>query len=455
MKEKEIISVEITNLNSEGEGIARFGPDGENFVVFVPGTIPGERAMCRVERVSKNYATSSVVEILSPSPDRTRPRCPSYGVCGGCQLQHVSYEAQVRLKREMLTGAMKRIGHIDLEGETEFFPSAEQWGYRNKTVLPVGKYTGYYERRSHKIVPFDVCPVLAPSLERAVSGVIGANGSSGLRGYDERSGRGDIRGVSARIGSDGGMLIGTIVSRELNKREFGKLRDIHQKLMSGLPRIIGSVMNIKTTRDNFVWGPVFKTLCGGRFLTTELGEYKFDVDVSAFFQINAPQAERIFSRVRDIAEKFGSSRTLELYGGTGSLSAYLAGVSNSVDVVEEWRPSVRLMKRNMERNGIANVRFFEHSSEGFLSDPENSRVGAYDTVALDPPRTGASEAVINGVLSVAPKNIIYISCNPATLARDVSRIMEGGKYKIDRLEAYDMFPQTSHVESLCVMRRDL
>jgi 23S rRNA (uracil1939-C5)-methyltransferase len=451
MEEKEIIQVEITNLNSEGEGIARIGPSGENFVVFVPGLLPGERALCRVERKSKNYATASAVDILSVSPDRTAPGCPSYGVCGGCQLQHVSYEAQITLKRNILADAMKRIGHID-PGEIKFFASDDQWGYRNKTVLPVGFATGYYERRSHRIVPFEACPVLSPPLERAVLGMVSANVSSGLRGYDEKKGRGDIRGVSARTGC-GGILTGTIVSHELNKREFGKLRDIHQKFMSCERDISGSVLNIKTTRDNFVWGPVFRTLCGNRFLMTNLGEYEFDVDISAFFQINAPQAERVFSRVRAIIEHLGPSRTLELYSGVGSLSAYLAGVSGSLDVVEEWRPASRLMKGNMERNGIGNVRIFDISAESFFNDPEKVVKGVYETIVLDPPRTGASEAVINGVIGAAPQNIVYISCNPATLARDAARITETGKYKIVVLEAFDMFPQTSHVESLCVMER--
>jgi 23S rRNA (uracil1939-C5)-methyltransferase len=449
MREKEIIEVEITKLNSEGEGIARVGSAGD-FVVFVPGLLPGERASCRVERLSKNYAAASVAEILSVSPDRTAPRCPSYGRCGGCQLQHVSYEAQARLKREILVDAMKRIGHFSV-GEIEFFASDEQWGYRNKTVLPVGKRVGYYERRSHRIVPFGSCPILDPSLERAIGGLISANALSGLVGYDEKSGRGDIRGIAARTGRGCGVLAGTVVSRGLGRREFGKLRDIHQKLMSGSGEISGSVLNIKETLDNFVWGPAFKTLCGGKSLVARLGEYEFDVDISAFFQVNDLQAERIFSRVKNIALGFGSSEMLELYSGVGSLSAYLAGASGRVDCVEEWHSAARLMKANMERNGIRNVRVFEKSAEGFLSGGEYAYAGAYDTVALDPPRTGASEAVLEGLVRIAPKNIVYISCNPATLARDAARIAD--KYEVSLLEAYDMFPQTSHVESLCVLTK--
>jgi 23S rRNA (uracil1939-C5)-methyltransferase len=448
MKEKEIITLDITALNSEGEGVGRVGAGGDGYVVFAPGALPGERVKCAVRHVGKSYASAVVTEILSASPDRIAPRCPSYGRCGGCQLQHASYQAQIKFKGETLADAIKRIGHIDAAGEIVCHPSPDEWGYRAKTVLPVGRRAGYYERRSHKIVPFDECPALAPALERVRKEMILANETSGLRGYDERAGKGDIRGVAARVGAEAA-LTGTIVTRELCNREFGRLRDIHQKMMSSDRAVSGSVLNIKTDPGNFVWGHVFKTLCGSPMVETRLGGYSFSVDISAFFQVNSAQAERIFQRVAEAAGQSGASRTLELYGGVGSLTAYLAGVAESVDSVEEWRPSARLMKENMERNGIGNVRAFGVSCEGFLRDNAGA---SYDTVVMDPPRTGASGDVINGVLSIAPRTVIYISCNPATLARDAARLIEGG-YEVASIEAYDMFPQTSHVESMCVLTR--
>ena len=345
---------------------------------------------------------------------------------------------------------MKRIGRIDVPGGIVCHQSPEEWGYRAKTTLPVGvgRRSGYYERRSHKIVPFEGCPALVPALERVIHEMIMANELSGLRGYDERAGRGDIRGIAARVGVNSA-LTGTIVTRELCNREFGRLRDIHQKMMSSDRELSGSVLNIKTDPGNFVWGHVFKTLCGSPMVETRLGGYSFFVDISAFFQVNSAQAERIFQRAAEAAGQSGASRTLELYGGVGSLTAYLAGVADSVDSVEEWRPSARLMNENMERNGIGNVRSYGVSCEGFLRDNAGA---SYDTVVMDPPRTGASGDVINGILSIAPRAVIYISCNPATLARDAARLIDGG-YELSSLEAYDMFPQTSHVESLCVLTR--
>ena len=453
MKEKDIITVDITGINSEGEGIGRIERNGGGFVVFVPGAITGERVTCRLDRVSRKYAAASVVEVLSASPNRTKARCSIYGACGGCQLQHVSYEEQLRIKSDILAGAMKRIGHITPSLEVVCNPSPEEWAYRNKTVLPVGGKVGYYERRSHRIVEFEGCPVLESSLERMVSEMITAVKNSDLSGYDERSGKGVVRGIAARTG--GGMtLAGTIVARELTKREFGRLRDIHQKMMSGSSGVAGSVLNIKTGRDNFVWGPAFRKICGGNSLSLPLDKFNFSVDISSFFQINTAQAERIFRRAAETAKHLGASNVLELYGGVGSLTAYLADVAESVDSVEEWRPSVRLMKENMERNGLANVRVFESSSEDFLSGSSaRAHEKSYDTIVLDPPRTGASEDVINMISLMSPENFIYISCNPATLARDAARLMESGRYEMTHLEAWDMFPQTSHVESLCVLRK--
>jgi 23S rRNA (uracil1939-C5)-methyltransferase len=458
MRKHDTVRLEIENVNSEGEGVARVEAGGRGFVVFVAGALPGESVKCRVERTSKNYAAASVVEILEPSPDRVPPRCADYGLCGGCQLQHASYGAQLRTKRDILAGAMLRIGKIDTGGGVPCVPSPQEWGYRSKTVMPVGRSAGYYERRSHRIVPFRGCPVLDPLLEGVAEKLIASNRSSGLEGYDEKNGRGDVRAVAARMGrADGdiGIIAGVVAARELSRRKFGALRDAHQKLMSEIKPLKGSTLNIKTSRDNFIWGPSFTPLCGSRFVTAGMGGYKFTLDISAFFQINAPQAERIFSLVRDVVKNSGVSRVLELYGGAGSLTSYLSSVCDSVDAVEEWRPSVKLMKSNMERNGIRNARVFAESAEGFMSGLQNdpSPEKHYDAIVLDPPRTGATAAVISGIRLAAPKKVIYISCNPATLARDAAMICEGGGYELERLAAYDMFPQTSHVESVCVLTK--
>ncbi|MDR1917102.1 MAG: 23S rRNA (uracil(1939)-C(5))-methyltransferase RlmD [Synergistaceae bacterium] len=457
MKPGETAIVDITSVNSEGEGIARLeSSDAKKFVIFVPGALPGERVKCRILRLSKNYAAAGVLDILSPSPDRVTPQCTVYNRCGGCQLQHARYSAQLEFKKKILTDAMRMIGRTDLESAVECIPSPEEWGYRNKTVLPVGMTVGYYERRSHNIVPFSGCPVLKPQIEKTMTAIIESLEGSGFKGYNESKKDGDIRYIAARSGELNGtaeVLSGVVAARDLKDREFGKLRNIHQRLGAQNPNLIGSVMNIKTRPDNFIWGPVFKSLCGKKILNTMLDKYVCSLDISAFFQINIPQAERMFSYVKDKVRRYGSSSLLELYSGVGSLTLFLAEAAEKIDAVEEWRPAARQMAENMERNSASNVHIFTESAEGFIQKAENQKFLKYDTIVLDPPRTGCLEGVVSGIRIISPETIIYISCNPATLARDVARIAEDGKYVIDSLTAYDMFPQTAHVESVCVMRR--
>jgi 23S rRNA (uracil1939-C5)-methyltransferase len=468
MNPGDIITVDIASINSEGEGVARFGEDA--FVLFIPGALPGEKVTCRVARTSKKYASGVALDILSPSSDRAVPRCPSYDRCGGCQLQHASYEAQLEIKKKILADALRKIARIALPEEAGCLPSPSEWAYRNKTTLPVqrgsgGKslVSGYYERRSHRVVRFRECAILESAIERAAKLTISALEESGFIGYDERKKTGDIRHIAIKSGAleDEGtadkVLAGIVSARNLTAREFGRLKNIGQKLCVENRDLAGAVLNIKPGTDNFIWGPVFKPLCGKRFLNQNLNGYSLRTDISAFFQVNSAQAAIIFEYVKKaLSGGKPSEKLLELYSGVGSLTAHLAGVCGKIDAVEEWRNAARLMKENMEANGIKNVEPHESSAENFIKRDDIARPGAYDAIVLDPPRAGCDERVIEGIKKIAPEKIVYVSCNPATLARDLARLADpssGQAYIIESLEAFDMFPQTAHVESVSVLAR--
>jgi 23S rRNA (uracil1939-C5)-methyltransferase len=460
MNPGDIATLDIVSINSEGEGIARAGEDG--FIVFVPGVLPGERVRCRVTRSGRNYAAAKPLDILESSPSRVAARCSCYGRCGGCQLQHATYEAQLRMKEIILADALKRIGRIDPPGGVTCLPSAEQWGYRNKTSLPVqqsdcGKslVCGYYERRTHRAVPFAKCAVLRPSLENIVHLTIEAIAGAGFKGYNEAKKTGELRYIAARAGSVDGcdkVLTGVVSSRNLAPRELGRLRNLEQALGGKHRELVGSVLNIKTSPDNFIWGPVFKSLNGKKQVETQLEGYRFKLDISAFFQVNTAQAVAIFAYVKDCVEKSSSRELLELYSGAGGLTAYLASCAGAVDAVEEWKPSAERLKENMALNGMDNVSVYAGSVESFFRDKCVSGRKRYDAVVLDPPRTGCDENVVLGVADISPRMIVYVSCNPATLARDISRITPHG-YFLESVAAFDMFPQTSHVESVAVLRK--
>lgn len=455
MKQGEVLTLEVESINSEGEGIARCG--AEHFVVFVAGALPGERVKCQVEKSTKKYAAARTLEVLKPSDVRVAPKCPVYSRCGGCQLQHATYGAQRAIKTKILADAMRRIAKIELPKGLECVPSPSQWGYRNKTALPVsqarkGPLFGYYERRSHRIVPFASCPVLLPSLERLVADGIQALASSGLKGYDERNAVGDIRHIVARSAAredEERALFGVVMSHDPRKREFGRLRDLCQKLGSPDRSLAGAVLNINGAPGNFIWGPQFKPLCGARTVTQSLNGFDFQIDISAFFQINAPQAAAVFAHAGELVRAVAPASILELYSGVGSLTVHLAGIAERVEVVEEWRPSVRLLEENLALNGIANVRVHADSAEQFMKKALERN--SFEVVVLDPPRTGCGEGVIEGIKRVAPKAVVYVSCNPATLARDVSRLVEGGDFEFASVQAFDMFPQTAHVESVALL----
>ncbi|MDR1021233.1 MAG: 23S rRNA (uracil(1939)-C(5))-methyltransferase RlmD [Synergistaceae bacterium] len=468
MNTGDILTIDITSVNSEGEGVARVGAGG--FVLFVPGALPGESVVCRVSRASKKYAACEVVDILTPSKDRVAPRCPSYERCGGCQIQHASYGAQIEMKTNILKDALRRIGKLEPPKDVNCTPSPLEWSYRNKAALPVQSATGgksllcgYYERRSHRVVPFQGCAVLEGPIERVVKLTIEAITESGLTGYDERKKTGDVRHIALRSGKPEGqedtckVLAGIVASRELTAREFGKLKNAEQRLCGKNSDQAGAVLNIKPGCGNFIWGPVFKPLCGKRFIDQTLGGYRFRTDISSFFQVNTQQAEAVFEGVkRAVSYGGGPERLLELYGGVGGLTAYLAGVSGKIDAVEEWRQASRQMKENMAANGIENVETHEDSAENFMKRDGVARLGSYDAVVLDPPRTGCDAVIIEGIMKIEPEKIVYVSCDPATLARDLSRIFgspSGGAYSLESLEAFDMFPQTAHVESVAVISR--
>lgn len=459
MRQGETITIDITSINSEGEGIARHGEKG--IVVFVPGALLGERAVCRVVKVGKTYATARVLEIITSSDERVTPPCPIFGKCGGCKLQHASYALQLEIKASILRDALRRIGHIEWKQPLACVPSPKQWGYRNKTTLPaqcVGSsrnksfVSGYYERRSHRIVPFTTCAVLDPALERVIRDMIDFLSASGFTGYDEAKKTGEIRHVAARAYSSptrSEILIGCVAAKDPDTRKYGKLKNMQQSLAKHNANLKGSVLNINTDETNFIWGPLFKSLSGNRFLRQQLGSYQFDVDLSAFFQINNEQTEQLFSHVQDLLTPFAPKKILELYSGVGSLTAYLAALGETVDAVEEWRPAAKLLLGNMELNGIGNVSLHMDAAEKFMQRAE----AVYDAVVLDPPRSGCDEAVIAGIHRIAPKVIAYVSCNPATLARDIARLTADGAYNLEKLAAFDMFPQTPHVESVALLRK--
>lgn len=453
MLQGEIKKFQITDINNEGEGIVRLGD--ERFVVFVPDALPEEEVTCRIVQAKKNYATAKVIERHNDSPIRIKPLCPVYGRCGGCQLQHIDYDSQLELKTKTVNDAIRRIGGVTDACVDKCIPSPSQWGYRNKASLPVQTgpmqnfLAGFYKNRSHDIVPFTGCPVLLPKLESNVASLINNFKECGLRGWNDKNIHliGFIRHLvfrTAKFSDDN--LFGVVAGRSANRDELQKLKSIAALYSDDLS---GMVFNKNLSKGNFIWGDEFSSIHGKNVMQEVLGKYRFNFEISSFFQINSEQALELYKYAAKMAAVESSENILELYSGAGTLTAFLSDGAKHITAVEEWPQASKYLRINAELNGLNNITGHSGSAEDISEALSGEK---FDTVVLDPPRTGCDPRVIASIVKIAPKKIVYVSCGPATLARDIKTLISNG-YAIKNIQPFDMFPQTGHVETVVTMTR--
>lgn len=444
----------ITDLNNEGEGIVRVG--GERFVLFVPDALPGEDVTCRLVQVKKNYGTAKVLERHSLSPDRTAPRCPHFGQCGGCQLQHMTYTAQLTMKTRAVRDAISRIGGIQNPPVEECIASPTQWGYRNKAAVPVQRNArekfsaGFYKPRSHDIIHLKECKVLLPELENKLLGIIDLLREMGFSGYSD--GRENkvinfIRHIVLREGKfSKESLCGVVGTKKLADPQRKLLAT---KIQTEIPALGGLIYNKNNSTGNFIWGEQSEQVYGAAEMEEHLGAYKFRFEISSFFQINSQQTINLYNKTAELALENSPQKILELYSGVGSLTAFLASGTERVTAVESWKPAADYISANAKRNGQSNVEVYSGKAEEIISELRDNR---YETVVLDPPRTGCAPEVIDTLLNIAPERIVYVSCAPATLARDI-KLLAQDKYELKTALPYDMFAQTGHVETIAMLER--
>ncbi len=439
VREGDLLELRAERLNSLGDAVCRL----DGFVVFVPLLLPGERARIRIGQVKRDYASGRVEELLEASPSRTRPPCPFFGRCGGCQLQHASYGHQLLLKGQMLKEAFCRIGKLELGEEVEVVPSGRELGYRNKLASPVAPRgrLGLYARRSHRLVEVDDCLIQEGAVRRCFSLLRGKARGSGIYGYDERSHAGDLR-HAVIVGSERtGQSMLVLVTLELTEGIRALIEEVKREIS---PTSLW--VNLNRQRGNVILGDEFLHAWGDREILEELGPFRFRRGPASFFQVNVQVAEELFSFAeRRVA---GSRRVLELYCGLGSMTAFLARSSGFVVGVEEVGEAVGLARANAADNGIDNVDFVEARAEDALELLERG----FDSVVLDPPRGGPSPEVLKAIGESSASRVVYVSCNPSTLARDSSRLIEMG-FELVELKAFDMFPQTAHVEAAALFER--
>jgi 23S rRNA (uracil1939-C5)-methyltransferase len=446
------IQLVIEKIDSQGDGIAR---DGQGKIVFVPGALPEETVLANISTEKKDYCTAHLVKVLKPHPERVVPVCPLHGKCGGCQIQHVSYPFQLRLKLQMLTDAFSRNGRqVPFDGFEPVRPSPLIWSYRNKISLPVGggkglPELGYYRKKTHRIVPVDHCPVALAGLNGLLSEIRKSLGQTGLIPYDERTGKGTLRHVVLRGGQETGELLVVLVLREFPASQIvDRLIALARRIRKRYPSLAGFVLNLNPSNGNAIFGPITRGLSGRTFFFERFGEMTFRFEATSFSQVNTSQAVRLYETAAGEACPAGGEKILELYAGVGTLTCFLAARASSVVAVEEWKPSVDCLRENAGKNGLSNVKIAEAPAERFDFQTVGTSI---DTVVLDPPRSGCHPAVLESLIRIGAKRLVYVSCNPATLARDVRLLCQNDFYRLRKVIPFDLFPQTSHVESVAVL----
>ncbi|HHW47675.1 MAG TPA: 23S rRNA (uracil(1939)-C(5))-methyltransferase RlmD [Clostridiaceae bacterium] len=438
-------------MTHEGLGVGRI----DNFAIFVDGAIKGELVEIKIIKVSKNYAVGKLMRILKPSESRVNPSCPVFKRCGGCSLQHMDYKAQLNFKTELVRENMKRIGKLDDVIVHDTIGMENFMNYRNKALYPVaavkGKtVAGFYAKRSHDIIEHDSCDiqdVISTRIKKIVHKFIVENGISA---YHESTGEGTIRHIMTRIGFKTGevMVVLVINADDLPMKVKKRLVEI---LTEEVLEVKSIYLNINKKITNTILGDTNKLIYGKEAISDFIGNLEFRISPLSFFQVNPVQTEVLYNKALEYAGLTGNETVFDLYCGIGTISLFLSQKAKKVYGVEVVEDAVRDAKENARINGINNVEFFAGKAEEVVPVIYAQGVRA-DVVAVDPPRKGCDQTLLDTLVEMQPERIVYVSCNPSTLARDLGYLSERG-YKAHEAQPVDMFPQTHHVECVTLMSR--
>ena len=462
MKKNDQIVLTITDMGTGGEGIGR--ADGYTF--FVKNAVAGDEVRALITKMNKNYGFAKVLEILTPSPDRVIPPCPNAQRCGGCQIMQLDYKEQLKLKERRVRENLIRLGGqkdppvrpiIGMDGEGNI-----PLHYRNKVQFPAGKdaegriVTGFYAGRTHYIIGTESCPVSMEPSDRILKMIRDFLEKNSIDPYNENDGTGLVRHVLIRQGYRTGQIMVCLV---INGKTLGSSLDgsfVRYMLSSGL-NITSICLNINTRKTNVILGPEVISLYGPGYIEDRIGDLTFRISPLAFFQVNSVQTEKLYSKALEYASLTGEETVWDLYCGTGTISLFLAQRAKKVFGAEIIQAAIDNANENAALNGMTNVEFFCGKSEEIFPEyykdcadgsPDKAAV---DVVVLDPPRKGCDEKLLKAILKVRPERIVYVSCDSATLARDIKIL--SSEYELKEATPVDMFPHTVHVETVCLLSK--
>ncbi|MBN2378771.1 23S rRNA (uracil(1939)-C(5))-methyltransferase RlmD [candidate division WOR-3 bacterium] len=433
------LRITVEKVVAGGDGLTHL-PDGR--VLFVPFSLPGERLDVSIVKQKKDYAVGRIEGIVEEAANRVEPSCPYYTECGGCQLQHVTYEGEIEIKKSFLKETLVRHAKVQIEPEA-VYPSACQWGYRTKSEHPAAPHDpnpliGYYRRRTHKVVDVHHCPVLDPESVADLDKLRELLGRTTESIYDERTGTGNLRYVILRRSSDGNRMIGLVTFTE------GLTGPTVVELVKDFSNLSGIVQSINPYKGNRILGDENQIISGQDHLSEQIGNLELRVSFPSFFQANHLQAERIVNVVEDFLKPQSEDVLVDAYAGVGMIGLALSSKVKGLTAIESSPSAVADGKRNAERNSRENVKWLQGQADDLLTELP------CDLLILDPPRRGLTDKVISSVIKTRPRRISYVSCNPSTWARDIHPLLEAG-FKLTRLAMIDLFPHTAHLEIVSLL----
>lgn len=446
LSKNDIIELSIDALSSDGSGIGRH----DGMAIFVPDTAIGDKLLAKILKVNKTYAYARIEKLLESSPDRVEPDCANR-TCGGCVYRHISYEAELRAKEQPVSNAFRRIGGFDLEPEPiSGSPSVDR--YRNKVQLPVAMadgraYCGFFSPRSHRVVPISDC-LLQPEIFTEICGeIIDYVNKNQISVYDERTGRGLLRHLYLRRGFHTGEIMLSLVCT----KETKLFENMIAPLTGKFPSIKTILLNINSANTNVILGNKDTCLYGSGVIRDSMCGVSVEISPHSFYQVNTAAAENVYSAARDFLDLNGSETLLDLYCGIGTVGLSMAQRVNRLIGVEIVPAAIENARRNAEMNGVANAEFFTGDS-GTVAEKLSSAGEKPDVVIVDPPRRGCDSETLSAIAKMSPRKLVYISCNPATCARDLKILTQSG-YELRRYKPFDMFPRTSHVETVSLLTK--
>ena len=451
LQKNQILTLRIERLSSDGSGVAH-SPDGET--VFVPGAAPGDEADVRIVKDCKRYAFGILDHLRTPSPDRIPVDCAVAGPCGGCSLRHLDYTAELRAKQENVTDAFRRIGGLDVP-VLDICPSPEVDRYRNKVQFPVGldkngnPCIGFYAGRTHRIVPCPDCKLQPGVLNDIGNALCRFFAENGIQPYNEETGRGLVRHIFLRRGAHSGQIMVCLVCTRPN---LPHAEALCTRLREQFADIATILLNVNSKNTNVILGTETHTLYGPGYITDYIGNVCYRISPLSFYQVNPVQTQKLYGTALEYAGLTGEETVWDLYCGIGTISLFLAQKAKKVYGVEIVPQAIDDARANAKLNHFENVEFFVGKAEEVLPEQYEKNQVYADTIVVDPPRKGCDSVCLDTIVKMAPEKVVYVSCDSATLARDVKYLGERG-YEVKRVKTVDMFPWSGHVETVCLMSR--